>query len=166
MDVVVRSEEEWKKLLKPEQYHVLREKGTERPYTNKYDHHFEPGTYACAACGQELFESKTKFDSGCGWPAFYAAQAGDRVQLTPDSSHGMSRTEVTLRLDAARIWDTFSTMPPRRLPGSAIASIPSLWNSVRPRARTNRLPPRRSSGHFSLGGPTAPSCATVWNGTE
>ena len=109
--VVVRSEEEWKKLLTPEQFHVLREKGTERPYTNKYDHHFEPGTYACAACGQELFESKTKFDSGCGWPAFYAAQAGDRVQLTPDSSHGMSRTEVTCARCGSHLGHIFDDAP-------------------------------------------------------
>jgi peptide-methionine (R)-S-oxide reductase len=92
---VDKSEEEWKKLLSPTQYYVLRQKGTERPFTNEFDHHFEKGTYACAACGLELFTSDTKFDSGCGWPAFYAAKAGDRVKLTPDNSHGMRRVEVT-----------------------------------------------------------------------
>ena len=110
-DVVVRSEAEWQKLLTPEQYHVLREKGTERPFTNKYDHHFEPGTYACAACGQELFDSKTKFNSGCGWPAFYAAQAGDRVRLTPDSTHGMSRTEVTCARCGSHLGHIFDDAP-------------------------------------------------------
>lgn len=89
------SEAEWKERLTPEQYYVLRQKGTERPFTNEFDEHFEPGTYSCAACGTELFESETKFNSGCGWPAFYAAKAGDRVNLTPDRSHGMIRTEVT-----------------------------------------------------------------------
>lgn len=91
---VIRSEEQWRSVLTREQYHVLREKGTERPFVNKYDHHFEPGTYFCAACDQELFRSETKFNSGCGWPAFYAAAAGDRVTLLPDHSHGMIRTEV------------------------------------------------------------------------
>lgn len=92
---VVRSEAEWRQLLSPEAYRVLREKGTERPYVNKFDEHFERGTYSCAACGQELFESEAKFNSGCGWPAFYAAKAGDRVKLTRDRSLGMIRTEVT-----------------------------------------------------------------------
>jgi len=89
------SEAEWKQKLSADQYHVLREKGTERPFTNEYDEHFEPGAYACAACGTVLFESETKFHSGCGWPAFYAAKAGDRVQLHPDLSLGRVRTEVT-----------------------------------------------------------------------
>lgn len=92
---VVRSEAEWRQLLSPEAYRVLREKGTERPYVNKFDEHFERGTYSCAACGRELFESEAKFNSGCGWPAFYAAKAGDRVKLTRDRSLGMIRTEVT-----------------------------------------------------------------------
>lgn len=92
---IEKTEAEWKQQLTPEQYYVLRQKGTERPFTNKYDEHFEEGVYSCAGCGLELFTSKTKFDSGCGWPAFYAAQAGDRVKLTKDLSHGMVRTEVT-----------------------------------------------------------------------
>ena len=110
-DTVVRSEEEWKELLTPEQYHVLREKGTERPYENKYDHHFQPGTYACAACGQDLFASDTKFNSGCGWPAFYAAKAGDRVDLTPDYSHGTTRTEVTCARCDSHLGHIFDDAP-------------------------------------------------------
>lgn len=90
----VRTDAEWKEHLTPEQYYVLRQKGTERPYSNEFDGHFEAGVYCCAACGQELFPSETKFPSGCGWPAFYAAKAGDRVRLLPDGSHGMMRTEV------------------------------------------------------------------------
>lgn len=92
---VVLSDRAWRRRLSREEYQVLREKGTERPYVNKYDHHFEPGSYACAGCGEILFDSETKFNSGCGWPAFYAAEAGDRVKLTPDYSLGMVRTEVT-----------------------------------------------------------------------
>jgi peptide-methionine (R)-S-oxide reductase len=92
---VFLTEEQWKQRLTPEQYDVLREKGTERAFSNKYDDHFETGIYSCAGCGQELFHSKAKFNSGCGWPAFYAAKAADRVKLTPDVSYGMVRTEVT-----------------------------------------------------------------------
>ena len=95
MEKVTKSETDWRKLLSAEAYHVLREKGTERPFTNEYDHHFEPGSYSCAACGLVLFESDTKFNSGCGWPAFYAAKAEDRVNLHRDLTHGMVRTEVT-----------------------------------------------------------------------
>lgn len=93
-DKIVRTEEEWREHLTREQYHVLRAQGTEAPFVNKYDHHFEAGSYSCAACGHELFESETKFNSGCGWPAFYASKAEDRVILRPDASHGMIRTEV------------------------------------------------------------------------
>lgn len=90
----VKTEEQWKEILTPQQFYVLRQKGTERPYTNEFDRHFEAGIYSCAGCGQELFHSETKFQSGCGWPAFYAAKAGDRVTLLPDRSHSMIRTEV------------------------------------------------------------------------
>ena len=91
---IVRTVEEWRKLLTRHQFRVLRLKATEPPFRNKYDRHFEPGVYTCAGCDRELFASETKFDSGCGWPAFYAAKAGDRVILTPDYSHGTVRTEV------------------------------------------------------------------------
>ncbi len=110
-ETVIRSDQEWKKLLTPEQYHVLREKGTERPFQNEFDHHFEPGKYVCAACGQELFASDAKFNSGCGWPAFYAAQAGDRVQLTVDSSLGMVRTEVTCSRCDSHLGHIFEDAP-------------------------------------------------------
>ena len=110
-DKVVRSEAEWKQLLTPEQYRVLREKGTERPFVNEFDEHFEAGVYACAACGQELFSSETKFNSGCGWPAFYAAKAGDRVKLDPDLSHGMVRTEVTCARCGSHLGHIFDDAP-------------------------------------------------------
>ena len=108
---VVHTEEEWKRLLTPEQYEVLRGKGTERPFDNKYDEHFAPGTYACAACGQELFESETKFNFGCGWPAFHAAKAGERVHLTPDRSNGMVRIEVTCSRCNSHLGHIFDDAP-------------------------------------------------------
>jgi len=91
---VIRTEEEWKKILTPEQYSVLRQKGTERAFTGKYDKHFEKGVYKCAACDNVLFESDTKYDSGCGWPSFFTPLAGDRVIYEEDKSYGMTRTEV------------------------------------------------------------------------
>ncbi len=110
-DKVIRSEEEWKSILSPEQYRVLRLKGTERPFSNEFDEQFEPGTYACAACGAELFSSDTKFQSGCGWPAFYAALAGDRVTLVPDNSHGMRRVEVLCSKCDSHLGHVFDDAP-------------------------------------------------------
>ena len=80
---------------------MLREKGTERPFSGEYDHVFEPGTYHCAGCGAELFESDAKYDSGCGWPAFYAPARGEAVDEETDASYGMVRTEVAVRGAAA-----------------------------------------------------------------
>ena len=94
MPKVSKTESEWRQELTPEQYHVLREKGTERPFTGEYDHTFEPGTYHCAACGAELFRSETKYDSGCGWPAFSAPADDAAVDEESDTSYGMVRTEV------------------------------------------------------------------------
>ena len=91
---IVKSDAEWKKQLTPEQYEVLRKAATERPFTGKYDNFHEVGTYECAACGAELFTSEAKFDSGCGWPAFFAVAAKDKVILIHDDSHGMQRVEV------------------------------------------------------------------------
>ncbi|MEN3313661.1 MAG: peptide-methionine (R)-S-oxide reductase [Actinomycetota bacterium] len=95
MTKVQKTEEQWRNELAPEQYHVLREKGTESPASGEYDHTFEAGTYRCAGCGAELFSSDTKYDSGCGWPAFYAPAGEDAVDEETDTSHGMVRTEVT-----------------------------------------------------------------------
>ena len=93
-DRIIKSEEDWKKELTPEQFRVLRQKGTERPFTGEYDEFFEEGTYYCAACGNALFDSDSKFNSGCGWPSYYQTLAGDKVILKEDRSHGMIRTEV------------------------------------------------------------------------
>ena len=92
---VEKSDAEWREQLTPEEYAVLRKAGTERPFTGEYTDTKTTGVYRCRACNAELFRSDTKFDSGCGWPAFYAAKAGDRVKLTADHSYGMSRVEVT-----------------------------------------------------------------------
>jgi peptide-methionine (R)-S-oxide reductase len=91
---VRKSEEEWRRELTPEQYHVLREKGTERPFTGKYADTKQPGTYRCAGCGAELFSSETKFESGTGWPSFYAPTGEDAVGTEEDNSWLMRRTEV------------------------------------------------------------------------
>ena len=91
---VEKTEAEWRAELTPEQYKVLREKGTERPFTGEYDHTFEDGVYHCAGCGAELFASDAKYDSGCGWPAFFAPAGEDAVEEETDQSLGMIRTEV------------------------------------------------------------------------
>jgi peptide-methionine (R)-S-oxide reductase len=91
---VERSEAEWRERLDPEQYRVLREKGTEPPFSGRYDETFEPGTYRCAGCGAELFSSDAKYDSGCGWPAFRAPASPEALEEERDTSFGMIRTEV------------------------------------------------------------------------
>ena len=91
---IKKSNQEWQQELTPDQYHVLREKGTERAFTGKYTENKANGVYACAACGQELFSSDAKFDSGSGWPSFYAPVDEDSVEEERDNTHGMVRTEV------------------------------------------------------------------------
>jgi len=108
---VNHTDAEWRKMLTPEQYEVLRQKGTEAPFTGAYTDNFEPGTYYCAACGQELFRSDTKFHSGCGWPSFYTTLAGDRVILQRDTSHGMVRTEVICARCGSHLGHVFDDAP-------------------------------------------------------
>ena len=92
---VNKTEEQWRKDLSPAQYHVLRQKGTEPPFSGKYNKNYNPGEYLCAGCGATLFDAATKFDSGCGWPSFTAPAADNAVDEHRDLSHGMVRTEVT-----------------------------------------------------------------------
>jgi peptide-methionine (R)-S-oxide reductase len=91
---IEKSEEEWKKTLTPEEYHVLREKGTERAFTGKYADAHDPGMYRCAGCGNPLFDAETKFESGSGWPSFYQPVAKDAVETETDRKFGMTRDEV------------------------------------------------------------------------
>ena len=89
-----KTEEQWRAELTPEQYRILREKGTERPFSGEYDHVFAPGTYLCAGCGAKLFGSDAKFDSGSGWPSFFEPASGHAIDEETDTSYGMVRTEV------------------------------------------------------------------------
>jgi len=89
-----KSNTQWREQLSPEQFRVLREHGTERPFTGEYNNEWRPGAYYCAGCNAHLFDSETKFDAGCGWPSFYAQAAGNNVAYREDISHGMRRTEI------------------------------------------------------------------------
>jgi peptide-methionine (R)-S-oxide reductase len=93
-DKVTKSDDEWRKLLTPEQFHVLRQKGTERAFTGAYYASHDDATYLCAACGNQLFSSDTKYDSGSGWPSFTQPASAESVETDTDRSHGMTRTEV------------------------------------------------------------------------
>ncbi|GAA3025068.1 peptide-methionine (R)-S-oxide reductase MsrB [Streptosporangium longisporum] len=94
MDKVVKSDAEWRVQLSPEEFRVLRQAGTERPYTGEYVETKTVGVYSCRACGSELFRSDTKFDSHCGWPSFYEPSKSEAVTLIEDRSMGMTRVEV------------------------------------------------------------------------
>jgi len=94
MDKVKKTDEEWRRSLTSEQYHVTRETGTERPFSGEYDKTKEKGTYVCVACGNPLFTSDTKFDSGTGWPSFYEPLSQESVRMQEDGSMFMRRTEV------------------------------------------------------------------------
>lgn len=104
------TEEEWKKKLTPEQYKILREKGTEAPFTGKFYKNFEKGIYVCGACGQELFASSTKFDSDCGWPSFDSGLKGN-IEFRNDDSLGMSRTEVLCGNCKSHLGHVFDDLP-------------------------------------------------------
>jgi peptide-methionine (R)-S-oxide reductase len=108
---VEKTEEQWKAELTPEQYHILREKGTERAFTGKYVDEHRDGTYTCAACGAELFDSKTKFESGSGWPSFYEPKNTENVELRPDNSFFMKRTEVVCKRCGGHLGHVFPDGP-------------------------------------------------------
>ena len=111
MTKVQKSEAEWRTELSPEQYHVLREKGTEAPFSGEYDHVFEAGTYRCAGCGAELFRSEAKYDSGCGWPAFHTPASDEAIDEETDKTFGMARTEVMCSNCGGHLGHVFSDGP-------------------------------------------------------
>ena len=105
------SEAEWRERLTPEQYYVLRQKGTERPWTGEYNLTKVDGTYRCAGCDAELFSSDAKFESHCGWPSFTEPTAAEKVELTNDYSHGMIRIEVTCKRCGGHLGHVFEDGP-------------------------------------------------------
>lgn len=111
MDKIKKTNDEWKKELTPEVYHVTREKGTEAPFTGEFLNNKAKGMYVCSNCGTELFSSDAKFDSGTGWPSFTDAANREHVELHEDVSHGMIRTEVTCKRCGAHLGHVFDDGP-------------------------------------------------------
>ena len=109
--MIQKTKEEWQKELTPEQYEVCRNKGTERPFTGEYYKSGEPGIYKCVACGNELFDSSTKFDSGTGWPSFYQPISEENVESEEEGSYGMRRTEVMCNACGAHLGHVFPDGP-------------------------------------------------------
>ncbi len=109
---VNKSNEEWKKELTPEQFRVLREAGTERPFTGEYDKHDDIGTYSCAACDFELFSSEQKFNSGCGWPSFWGELESATIEQKKDTSHFMTRIELLCSNCGGHLGHIFNDGPP------------------------------------------------------
>ncbi len=111
MPEIERSESEWREQLTPEQFHVLREAGTEPPWSGEYVNAHADGTYRCAACGAELFDAATKFESGSGWPSFTEPMVADAVELIEDRTLGMVRTEVRCRRCGSHLGHVFPDGP-------------------------------------------------------
>ncbi|MBM4053703.1 MAG: peptide-methionine (R)-S-oxide reductase MsrB [Planctomycetes bacterium] len=109
---IVKPDSEWKQQLTPQQYHVARKKGTEPPFSGKYWNNKESGIYTCVCCGNELFDSKTKFDSGTGWPSFCDIATTDTIIALEDTSHGMIRTELICKKCGAHLGHLFDDGPP------------------------------------------------------
>ncbi len=110
-DKITKTNEEWKKELDPETYHVTREKGTEPAFTGKYWDTTDKGAYTCSNCGQELFLSDAKYDAGCGWPSFFEPVNNDTIETVPDNTLGMERTEVVCRRCGAHLGHVFPDGP-------------------------------------------------------
>lgn len=111
---IQKTDEEWKKILTPKQYEILRNKGTEPAFTGEFVDNHEKGIYKCAACGNELFSSKTKFESGSGWPSFYDVLSNGNVILQDDNSHGMNRVEVVCSNCGGHLGHLFEDGPSER----------------------------------------------------
>lgn len=111
MENISKTDEEWRRELSPELYHIAREKGTEAPFSGAYYKTKDTGMYVCAACGQELFSSDTKFDSSSGWPSFYDPVNREHIELHTDESGGMARTEVTCKRCGAHLGHVFDDAP-------------------------------------------------------
>jgi len=109
---VIKTDEEWRAQLTPEQYRVARQKGTERAFTGEYCERKDPGIYACVCCGTDLFESTTKFESGTGWPSFTEPIEADRIAHVQDNCYGMSRVEVLCNVCDAHLGHVFTDGPP------------------------------------------------------
>lgn len=110
-DKIEKTDEEWSKSLTPEQYNVLRKKGTERAFSGQYDAHYEAGEYTCAGCGEKLFSSDDKYDAGCGWPSFSQPAVKEGVVEEEDSSFGMKRTEVLCKKCGGHLGHVFNDGP-------------------------------------------------------
>lgn len=111
-DEAIKTDRQWREELTAEQYRVLRQKGTEMAFSGQYDHHFEEGKYLCAGCGEELFTSEAKYNSGCGWPAFTKPAKAGGVDETVDRSAGMVRTEITCSKCGGHLGHVFNDGPP------------------------------------------------------
>jgi len=111
-DKVIKTDEEWRQLLTPEQYEVTRQKGTEPPFTGKYYGFKEMGIYKCVGCGNDLFSSEAKFDSGTGWPSFWSPISETSIETAVDTSHGMVRVEVMCGRCGAHLGHVFEDGPP------------------------------------------------------
>ena len=111
MEKIIKSEDQWREELAPEQYEVLRRQATDPPFSGKYVHEKTDGTYTCGGCGAQLFSSETKFDSGSGWPSFTEPAVADAVELRTDSSHGMVRTEVVCARCGGHLGHVFDDGP-------------------------------------------------------
>lgn len=110
-DKIQKSNEQWRNELTPEQYRILREKGTEPAFTGEYYKNKENGIYLCVGCGNELFDSETKYDSGSGWPSYWKPVTNDAVEFNKDTSHGMTRTEVVCSKCGGHLGHVFEDGP-------------------------------------------------------
>ena len=151
MEKVIKSEDEWREQLTPEQYEITRKKGTERPFTGEYVDTKDDGTYQCVACGNELFSSDTKFDSGTGWPSFFDPATNDAVETRPDNSLFMSGPRSSARAAAPTSATSSTTGPARRASATASILVPSSSTLT---TRANQAPETRR-GDWASGVGTA-----------